>query len=87
MSRSGDVLVVVCPTKSVSEEFRAGLIDYVADGGKLLVIDSPDVVGSTANSLLWPFGMSVDHSASRKGKLALAGGWPKATYSSNSARL
>jgi hypothetical protein len=72
----GDALVVVCPTRSVSDEFRKGLIDYVAAGGKLLVIDSPDVVGSTANSLLWPFGMTVNHASSRKGKLGLDGGWP-----------
>jgi hypothetical protein len=72
----GDVLVVVCPTKSVSEEFRKGLVDFVAGGGKLLVIDSPDVVGSTANSLLWPFGMSVNHASSRKGKLGIGGDWP-----------
>jgi len=72
----GNVLVVVCPTRSVSDAYRQGLIDYVASGGKLLVIDSPDVVGSTANSLLWPFGMTVNHASSRKGKLGLASGWP-----------
>lgn len=72
----GDVLVVICPQKSASAEFQKGLVEYVAAGGKLLVIDSPDVSGSTANSLLWPFAMSVDHSASREGKLGLAGAWP-----------
>jgi hypothetical protein len=72
----GDVLVVVCPQKSVSEEYRQGLLEFVANGGKLLVLDSPDVAGVTANSLLWPFGLGVNHSESRKGKLGLAGGWP-----------
>ncbi len=72
----GDVLVVVCPQKSVSEEYRKGLVEFVANGGKLLVMDTPEVSGSTANSLLWPFGLAVNHSESRKGKLGLADGWP-----------
>jgi len=71
-----DVLVILCPRKSVPQDFREGLVEYVADGGKLLVIDSPDSAGSTANSLLWPFGMDVNHAGSREGTLGLAGGWP-----------
>lgn len=72
----GDVLVVLCPQKSVSDEFREGVREFVAQGGKLLVLDSPDVVGSTANSLLWQFGLGVNHAASRAGKLGLRDGWP-----------
>jgi len=68
--------VILCPRKSVPQDFREGLVKYVAGGGKLLVIDSPDSVGSTANSLLWPFGMAVSHASSRPGSLGLAGGWP-----------
>ena len=45
---------------------------YVADGGKLLVIDSPENAGSTANSLLWPFGLSIHHDRAWKGKLTTA---------------
>ena len=55
---AGDGLVVICPTRSVADRYRQRLVDYVAGGGKLLVLDSPDVTGSTANSLLWPFGLS-----------------------------
>ncbi len=74
---SSDVLVVICPTRSVPDAFREGLVEFVAAGGKLLVIDSPDSSGSTANSsLLWPFGLSINHAASREGKLAAADGWP-----------
>jgi len=73
---SSDVLVVICPTKSVPEAFRERLAEFVAAGGKLLVIDSPVSSGSTANSLLWPFGLSVSHAASREGKLGTADGWP-----------
>jgi len=72
----GDVLIILCPQKSVSEDYREALVDFVSEGGKLLVLDSPEVSGSTANSLLWPFGLGVNHSASREGKLGLKDGWP-----------
>ncbi|MHC4401653.1 MAG: hypothetical protein ACYTG0_18435 [Planctomycetota bacterium] len=72
----GDALVVICPTRSVPHAFREALVRYVASGGRLLVIDSPDSVGSTANSLLWPFGMAVVHATAKGGELALADGWP-----------
>jgi hypothetical protein len=68
---SGDVLVVLCPNKSVTPEFREQLTNYVAEGGRLLVVDSPENTGSTANSLLWPFGLAVHHDRAFKGTLAL----------------
>ena len=67
---SGDALVVICPSRSVTAEFRQRLTEYVAHGGKLLVIDSPENAGSTANSLLWPFGLSIHHDRAWKGKLS-----------------
>ncbi len=73
---SGDALVVICPTRSVPNEFRQRLIDYVAGGGRLLVIDSPDSMGSTSNSLLWEFGITVSHAGSRPGPLKLTDDWP-----------
>lgn len=45
-------------------------------GGKLLVLDSPQNQKSTANSLLYPFDMAVDHSTNFTGTLAAAGGLP-----------
>jgi hypothetical protein len=74
---SGDLLVVVCPTRSVTDSYREALVEYVAGGGKLLVIDSPEVPNSTANGLLWPFGMSVRRGVDAKGKIGLDGGWPE----------
>ena len=71
----GDMVVVLCPHKSVSEEFREGLVRYVEGGGRLLVIDDVDNARTTANSLLWPFGLSVHHDTGRQGLLNLAG-WP-----------
>ena len=73
---SGDALVVICPTGSVTREFREGLEEYVAGGGKVLVIDSPDVVGSTANSLLRPFKMAINHGVDQQGELRLTDDWP-----------
>jgi len=85
---SGDALVVICPTGSVTREFREGLAEYVAGGGKVLVIDSPDHPfggtsamphrweGSTANSLLWPFKMAVNHAVDQQGELRLTDDWP-----------
>ena len=73
---TGDALIVFCPTRSVSDDYRRELVDYVADGGNLLVVDSPDSVGSTANSLLWPFGITSDHSTPPSGKLGLLQIWP-----------
>ena len=57
----GDALVIICPTRSVSDTYRERLLRFVQSGGKLLVLDSPDVEGSTANDLLWPFGLSTSN--------------------------
>ena len=73
---SGDALVIIAPTLSVSDEYRESLIQYVSAGGKLLVFDSPDVDGTTANSLLWPFGLEVIHAAPAAGTLRTAEDWP-----------
>jgi hypothetical protein len=73
---SGDALVVICPNRSVTAEFREQLTQYVADGGRLLVIDSPENTDSTANSLLWPFGLSIHHDRVWKGKLGTASRLP-----------
>jgi len=66
---SGDALVVICPNRSVTTEYRDALERYVAEGGRLLVVDSPENNGSTANSLLWPFGLSMHLDRAWQGKL------------------
>ena len=76
---SGDGLVVICPGESVDAAYRRRLVEYVKNGGRLLVFDSPSNGRSTANSLLWPFGLSMQHaSQALGGKLALPDGkvWP-----------
>jgi len=79
---SGDVLVVICPNCSVDRPYRERLVEYVKQGGKLLVLDSPENTASTANSLLWPFGLSVIHDPNRQTEadqsqvLTISGEWP-----------
>ncbi len=69
---SGDTMVVICPSRSVSDDYRRNIETYVADGGRLLVIDSPENINSTANSVLWPFGISIHHDRAWKGSLTTA---------------
>ena len=80
---SGDVLLVVSPTLSVTEEYRQQLVDWVSEGGKLILIDTPDEFGTTANSLLWPFGISVYYATTPQGKLHLQDSqWPDISLTS-----
>lgn len=75
-SFSGNALVVICPSRSVSREFRQRLVQYVREGGKLLLVDAPENTASTANSLLWPFGLSIHHDQLARGELIIDGQWP-----------
>jgi hypothetical protein len=54
---TGDALVILCPTRSVDDDYRERLLRFVESGGHVLVFDSVEVENSTANSLLWPFGL------------------------------
>jgi hypothetical protein len=72
----GDLVVFTYPTRMVSDEFREAVIRYVASGGKVLVLDSPENTGSTANSLLYPFGLSLDSSRTLNGSLPATGDQP-----------
>lgn len=58
---TGDGLVIICPTRSVSRDYRDRLVHFVEMGGHVLVFDAIDLEGSTANSLLWPFGLTSSH--------------------------
>ncbi|MBN2218498.1 MAG: hypothetical protein JW719_14070 [Pirellulales bacterium] len=70
---SGDVLVVICPTRPASEAYRDRLIRYVAEGGRLLVLDAPTNPHSTANGVLRPFGLSMETWAPVAGELRMFG--------------
>ena len=72
----GDLLVVLHPDRGVSPAFRDAVESHVRRGGKLLVLDSPQNQNSSANSLLYPFDLAVDHTTNFSGNLAASGGWP-----------
>ncbi|MGA2059741.1 MAG: hypothetical protein ABSG67_04615 [Thermoguttaceae bacterium] len=55
---------------------------YVSGGGRLLVFDSPENENSTANSLLWPFGLSIERKQPWTGTLTLVDNWPGIDISS-----
>jgi hypothetical protein len=82
LADDADAVVVICPSRPVSAEFCERLEQYVRDGGRLLVVDSPENTASTANSLLWPFGLSVQHEPpgpekpEESGRLMLTDDWP-----------
>jgi hypothetical protein len=70
------MVVVINPNRPVPLEYVAALTDYVKGGGNLLVLDSQKNATSTADSLLWPFKLSVNHSANLAGPVAGPPGWP-----------
>lgn len=72
----GDLVIIVHPSKPGPAGFREDLLRYVAAGGKVLVIDSPENRSSTANDLLAPLGISLDRSRAYRGTLRSHLGWP-----------
>jgi hypothetical protein len=73
---SGDLVIFSYPHLSVNNEFREALVNYVTNGGKILILDSPDNSKSTANSLLYPFGININHTIPCKGRLKAPENWP-----------
>jgi hypothetical protein len=73
---TGDLIVFTHPNQTVTGEFRDELADYVAAGGKVLVLDSPANTESTANSLLYPYGLTVTPSTNLRGPLKAPENWP-----------
>jgi hypothetical protein len=70
----GQALLVLCPSRPVSDSYRQSLVEWVAKGGKLLVVDTPENSGSTANRLLEPFKLSVVHGQAWQGDLVIGKG-------------
>ena len=65
-----NAIVVIRPAGEVTGQYRRMLEDYVASGGTLLVLDSPDNRQSSANRLLEPFGLKFGATEALKGTLA-----------------
>jgi len=66
---SGNALIVICPSHAVPADYRERLVKYVEAGGRLVVFDSPENTRSTANSLLWPFGLAVHRERLARGRV------------------
>ena len=79
---AGDMIVFMHPNGPVSPKFRTALGKYVKDGGKVLILDSAANTQSTANLLLHPFGLSIDHTTPLNGALVPPDGWPAITVDS-----
>jgi hypothetical protein len=73
---SGNLVVFTQPNLTVENEFRKALVNYVTNGGKILILDSPENIDSTANSLLYPFGINIDRTTSYSGQLKAPEYWP-----------
>jgi len=73
---AGDLVVFAYPNRTVTDEFREAVVRYVESGGKVLILDSPENTGSTANSLLYPFGLSLDSTRVLNGSLPATGSQP-----------
>ncbi len=81
---SGDARVFLYPDRPLPGGFREKLTEYVRRGGKLLVVDSPENTGSTANKVLEPFGLSLDAKAPASGTLVTRAKWPQVPVASAS---
>ncbi|NQV32253.1 MAG: hypothetical protein HQ515_06135 [Phycisphaeraceae bacterium] len=72
-----DLVIFTYSTGDVTEAFRNQLVEYVENGGKVLVLDSPANAGSTAHSLLYPFGLSLAPVSLSPSVLRTPENWPK----------
>jgi hypothetical protein len=73
---TGDLVVFMDPNQTVTNDFREALVNYVERGGKALILDSPANTRSTANSLLYPFGLTVSPNMQLRGQLKAPENWP-----------
>jgi len=73
---SGDLAVLIYPSKPVSGNYIDALVSYVNGGGKVLIVESPENDKSTAGSILEQFGLSL-RSDVGAGELSIDPGWPK----------
>jgi hypothetical protein len=84
---SGDLLVFLYPSQEVRADFRQRLADYVEGGGHVLIVDAPANASSTANALLYPFGMRMVTSPALAGPLETPPGWPAGLSTRNAGQI
>jgi len=75
---SADLLVLVYPSRPLPAGYGEQMEKYVREGGRVLVLDSPENQDSMANALLKPFGISLDASPREGGVLKTQAKWPVA---------
>jgi len=68
------MLVILNPTRTVTEEYRRRLLSYVEEGGRVLVVDTPENNLSQVEGVVSPFGLSVVHNQAWLGILNLPDG-------------
>ncbi len=73
---AGDLVVFMYPTRAVSGSYVKALERYVADGGRVLVLDSAENTNSTAAALLAPFGLALGAHPQPDGTLNPGAGLP-----------
>jgi len=73
----GDVATFFHPDTAPTSAFVQQLSEYVSKGGTLLIFDSAINTNSTANTILRPFGLSVDQAGRAEGILQTPPGWPE----------
>ncbi len=56
-----DVIIMTNPQKHFSEKELKKIDQYVTNGGKLLLIDYPKGINSTARQILEPYGLTIDN--------------------------
>jgi len=57
--KQANMVVIINPQKTFSQDERARVREYIAGGGKMLLMDNPANDGSTANELLAELGMVI----------------------------
>src|SRR5207237_767113 len=69
----GNMVLYLHPSLPVEQDYRLAMVEYVRNGGKILIVDSAENAKSTANTLLRPFEMSVKHDTNLSGDLTAPG--------------
>lgn len=73
-----NLVIHVNPGRPVDNDYRRSMVEYVRNGGHVLVLDSADNRKSSANTLLKPFGLAFERDRTAKGESGTlkAAGWP-----------
>ena len=74
--RDSNLVIHVNPVRTVDNDYRRRMIEYVRNGGHVLVLDNAENRKSTANTLLKPFGLAFERGGKGDSGVLKAAGWP-----------